>query len=220
MRDSISYERKRSEDPKRIAWKTAYRNRPDVIQHEREMRQYHQKRTKSTEEWKVYEQRFWSKAIADGSCLIWMANRNHRGYGMVGQFGKMRIAHRVAWELANNRKIPTGMSVCHHCDNPPCVKPAHLFLGTAKDNSRDMFQKGRANPPVGDRNGSRLHPERVPKGEENANSKLTANDVRRIRRLYVPRGRYSARQLAREYGVHHDTVEKVIHRENWAWLDG
>lgn len=76
------------------------------------------------------------------SCWEYQAARSPRGYGTIGVMGKTRRAHRVAWELANG-PIPEGLLVCHHCDNPPCCNPAHLFLGTDKDNVADMRAKGR-----------------------------------------------------------------------------
>jgi len=99
----------------------------------------------------------------------------------------------VSYALINN-SVPPRMQVCHHCDNPPCVRPDHLFLGTAADNSRDMFAK--------DRQGSR-HP-----GTERANAKLTEDDVRSIRSVPYFYGR--TRYLARLYGVSDHTISEVL----------
>lgn len=216
MAYSIERERARAKTPQRMAYRLEYRNRPDVKSRERRMRFVRMARKHTKAEWQAFEQRFWSKAVADGDCLVWMANRNARGYGMVGQFSKMRSAHRVAWELANKQKIPTGLFVLHHCDNPPCVKPEHLFLGTSTDNMLDMARKGRGGKAKGLRNGAYTHPEQRPRGASNGQSKLTIYDVRRIRSIYIPR-KYSARRIAREYGLHRDTIEKVLRRKNWAW---
>ncbi len=82
---------------------------------------------------------------ADGGCLVWTGNRDAKGYGRLrrsGANGEYVGAHRAAWEVANGR-IPSGMYVCHRCDNPPCCNPAHLFLGTPLDNVRDCVEKGR-----------------------------------------------------------------------------
>lgn len=92
------------------------------------------------------EQRFWAKVNKTDSCWLWTAYRNRKGYGefgMGGHRGRMYLAHRVSWEMANGT-IPDGMYVCHACDVPACVNPSHLWLGTATDNNRDMFAKGRA----------------------------------------------------------------------------
>ncbi|WP_461522897.1 HNH endonuclease signature motif containing protein [Rhizobium leguminosarum] len=80
-------------------------------------------------------------------CLIWIGNVTTRGYGKISYQNKTLLAHRVSWELANNRRIPDGLFVCHRCDEPSCVNPCHLFLGTPKENMVDMVFKGRSKPP-------------------------------------------------------------------------
>lgn len=78
----------------------------------------------------------------DNGCLVWIRGKTTDGYGSVCINGKMDKTHRVAWTLAYG-PIPSGMCVCHHCDNPPCCEPTHLFLGTHSDNMRDRQIKGR-----------------------------------------------------------------------------
>lgn len=87
--------------------------------------------------------RFFGKFKESPSCWEWLAYRDRKGYGRFMVPGsKTSLAHRFSWEL-HRGPIPTGMCVLHRCDNPPCVNPAHLFLGTLQDNVRDMIQKGR-----------------------------------------------------------------------------
>lgn len=102
------------------------------------------------------EQRFWRYVDkGDGlGCWLWTGAALPKGYGMLGEMrgpaGSRKQAHtythRISWEL-HNGPIPEGLFVCHHCDNPPCVRPEHLFLGTARDNTRDMYKKGRGRKP-------------------------------------------------------------------------
>ena len=98
----------------------------------------------------------------DTPCLEWQGYSDRDGYGTFESGYKTVRAHRVAWELAHG-PIPDGLHVLHKCDNPPCVQDEHLFLGTEADNAADRDAKGRQ--ASGDRNGARLHPERMPRGE-------------------------------------------------------
>jgi hypothetical protein len=92
--------------------------------------------------------RFWlqtDRSNPDG-CWPWIGTRNRGGYGSIRRGGlgggKTIRATHVAWELAFG-PVPSGLFVLHRCDNPPCVNPAHLFIGTLSDNARDKFRKGR-----------------------------------------------------------------------------
>lgn len=92
----------------------------------------------------INESKFWKKVnkLSDDECWLWIAHKIPSGYGQFNAMGKIMRAHRVSWILKNG-PIPPEKVICHKCDNPSCVNPNHLFLGTLKDNSRDMIKKGR-----------------------------------------------------------------------------
>ena len=145
------------------------------------------------------EERFWSKVDRSGECWEWAASRYPKGYGRFRVAGRTQYAHRVAWELTHG-PIPHGMFVCHRCDNPGCVNPDHLFLGTPADNMRDMREKGRGFTP-------RLV------GETHHQAKLTEADVVAIRA--DPRTQVV---IAADYGVTQRNVSAIKRREAWAHI--
>lgn len=86
--------------------------------------------------------RFWKKVVKTKKCWKWIGSKAHRGYGKIALNGKFLPAPRASW-LLHNGEIPGGLFVLHKCDNPECTNPEHLFLGTQKDNMRDMLKKNR-----------------------------------------------------------------------------
>lgn len=122
------------------------------------------------------EERFWSKVDVRGSdeCWEWCACKNHKGYGQFWFDGKLVFSHRFSYQLHAGTKIPEGLQVNHHCDNRLCVNPAHLYLGTAKQNSLDMMSRGR---------GVFQFVDKQTIGEKNGNSKLKDCEAREVKRL-------------------------------------
>lgn len=140
-----------------------------------------------------------------GECWEWTAGRDADGYGVFyipPRGHRSRVAHRISFEITAGAPPPIGMVVRHVCDNPPCVRPDHLLIGTQRDNVRDMVERGRA------RGGG-------PVGELQYNSKLTEDDVREIRRRYVPNGYGKTKTLALEFGVTAAAISAIGRGKNW-----
>lgn len=141
---------------------------------------------------------------APSDCWLWTAATANKGYGTVRAGGKLRGAHRVAYEAAHGEGSAAGLVVRHRCDTPACVNPVHLEIGTHADNVRDMMERGR-------------HVAPGLKGGANASAKLTEDDVRTIRTAYVRGSRtHGLRALARPLGVDHSLIRKIVRHELWA----
>jgi hypothetical protein len=156
--------------------------------------------------------RFWSKVDKSGDCWVWKDSTKGFGYGIFAvTHGKQVGAHRFSWEI-HNGPIPEGLEVCHKCDNPPCVNPDHLFLGTHTENLLDMHAKGRG--ARGDRHGARTKPESIKRGEQRS-TLLTWTDVDEIRRRYAAGGVY-LHELGAEFGISKENVYNIVHFRTWA----
>lgn len=145
-------------------------------------------------------------------CWIAKGHRMKSGYVIVYKGGERFYAHRLSYKMSFG-EIPKGIYVCHKCDNPPCYRPSHLFLGTQKDNLQDMVKKGRA--AFGDRNGARTHPDKHIKGEKHVNAKLNLNDVVNIRKYYSEK-KFNIYELAKKYKVSAATISLTINKKRYA----
>lgn len=141
-------------------------------------------------------ERFWENVNKNtpNGCWEWMGAHHAAGYGLLYIGDSMKLTHRYSYEL-HWGEIPPGVFVCHHCDNPSCVNPAHLFLGNHDDNMADMTSKGRQNHGKG-------------------SAKLTEAQVSEIRRAYE-RGSITHKELAAKYGVTREAISNIIQRRNW-----
>lgn len=170
---------------------------------------------------------FWTKVKKDGPalrdglgpCWVWIGARDELGYGSINRrtYGE-GSAHRYSWVL-HNGAIEPGRIVMHHCDNPGCVRPEHLALGTHQDNMNDKVQKQRQargethgdRYARGSRHGAATHPEKF-RGEGNCKAKLTEAQVAEIRARV---GRRNGAALAREFGVNKTTINAIKHGRIW-----
>ena len=143
-------------------------------------------------------------------CWLWVGARNPSGYGKIKAHGGFLAAHRVAFALAHGPILP-GMCVCHSCDNPPCCNPAHLFLGTNKDNTLDAIAKGRI--AIGRRCGAYTHPENRPRGSSHGNAKLNEALVVAIRRDGL--AGISRKAIAEKYQICQSNVSLILLGKAW-----
>lgn len=196
--------------------------------------------------------RFWAKVDRDGSVIhpdlgpCWPSSSapTKAGYARYGLNYALIYAHHISWEI-HFGPIPDGLKVLHHCDNPPCVRPDHLFVGTQADNMRDMRAKarhshGEAHRAImrekaarGDRNGSRTHPERligrkmkpftirpdlIRRGEASGHVTLTEAIVREMRRAWDA-GEATQAQLAARYNVTQTNISLIVRRKSWQHVE-
>ncbi len=139
------------------------------------------------------EQRFWPKVDKTGNkgCWQWTSTLDYTGYGRFHVSPQQRgaMAHRYSYEL-HYGSIPEGFDCLHKCDNPACVNPDHLFLGTHQDNMTDMVKKGRVA------------------------KKLTKQDVLNIRQLYTSR-KWRQKEIAKRYNVHQSHISYIVNYKYW-----
>ncbi len=162
---------------------------------------------KQAEYLNVLLRKFWplvDKSAGPDSCWPWLGKRmsGDCGYGLICCVGsdtrhRQEKAHRASWMVAHGCEVPKGMFVCHRCDNPPCVNPDHLFLGTPDDNAKDMKAKMRGTY-----------------GERNRDVVLTESNVISVRNRYADGGVTMAK-LADEYGVSRSHMWGVVHGTFW-----
>lgn len=150
-------------------------------------------------------ERFWKKVQKAGpdECWLWRGARQKlHGYGVMHREGarsRKAGAHRISFEL-HNGAIPDGLNVCHHCDNPPCVNPAHLFLGTHADNVADKVAKGR---------------QRSACGAQHYRTKLTNENV-----IAIKSSAERSRALARHFNVSEQSICDIRHNRKWRHIEG
>lgn len=153
-------------------------------------------------------ERFWSKVrkLGPDECWEWVGARHPEGYGYLyaGPLYENRVrwvkSHRLSWEI-HNGQIPDGLSVLHHCDNPPCVNPSHLYVGTQAQNVHDRTVRNRG---------------RNQDGSVNSNAKLTEADVVAIIAM-LKTGRSQA-AVAEMFGVKQPQISRIARRESWRHL--
>ncbi len=148
--------------------------------------------------------KFFNRVDKTDGCWIWKGNRSAEGYGQFSHKGTYHcaLAHRVSFSI-HIGAIPDGLYVCHTCDNPICVNPRHLFLGTHSDNMTDMKLKGRA---------------AIAKGEAHRAHVLTEGQVLEIKALLEQGRRGLPRELAARYGVSRATIEGIKNGRTWRHL--
>lgn len=148
------------------------------------------------------QERFWKRVGISprNQCWPWQGGASSEGYGHVSIDGAMKKATHLSW-FVHHGEWPSdlGMMMLHKCDNPICVNPAHLFLGTNADNSRDRSRKGRGRHPV---------------GSDHGKAKLTEQDVRAIRQLYATTSA-TYTTLGNRFGVNKTTIMQIVRRRTW-----
>lgn len=155
-----------------------------------------------------------SEPVPWSGCRIWTAGVDADGYGQTWFKGKNVRAHRMSWIL-NVGPIPAGMCVMHQCDEPSCVNPAHLRLGTNAENTADKMRKGRHRVAAGDSHYMRRNP-LLRSGDKAAGARIKEHDVIALRER-AARGERQ-KDLAKEFGITRSAVSAIVVRRNWKHL--
>lgn len=142
--------------------------------------------------------------VTEAGCREWTGSRDRFGYGWVRNGNKTVKAHRASYAVFV-RPLVDGEAVCHRCDNPPCIEPAHLFPGTHLDNMRDMESKGRRRPDEG-----------YIKGETHHQARLTEADVLRLRAMRADGATYA--ELMAEFSISKTTIGDICNGHLWRHL--
>lgn len=142
--------------------------------------------------------RFMEYVLKTDSCWEWIGQKDKNGYGRFSYETKKQWSHRVSYRL-HKGEIPEGLFVCHSCDNPPCVNPDHLWLGTNSENLRDMRKKGRAKYNMNIGNLGRL---------SRFNLKLTDSQFQEV--LQMVKNGVTQREIAEKFGVVHQTISRRL----------
>lgn len=184
--------------------------------------------------------------IGLGNCWVHMGAKDSNGYGQIFINGRQMGSHRASW-IIHHGPIPDGFCVLHKCDNPSCVRPDHLFMGSHSDNAIDKKRKRRCSAMFGDSNPARRHPERMARGERHSsrthpgclpsgdnhhfrknpnlvargesagNAKLTSENIIEIRFLHASRS-LSQVQIGRKFGVSGGQINRIVSRKSWAHI--
>lgn len=151
----------------------------------------------------AFKKNFWSLVNVGQpkDCWPYKGHKDKKGYGHLNIKWASRLAHRMAYAVAHNEDVPSDMLVCHHCDNPPCCNPRHLFVGTQKDNMADCSAKKRTSTRY------------TVRGQTHPKSKIPQSHVRAIYDSKIP-----VWKLAEAYGVTPTAIRNIKNGSAWAWL--